>query len=152
MNLRSLLRRTKTQGVPTMRLYTLTGTTQVKDPETGTVYEADADGAFEMPEDLANLLHSFHVAGKPAWEDDAERARRVAAEQLEKMRDPAALLAEVQRLSANQGALAAVLASALGTPAPATEAAPAEPSQAPEPAPVAKTAKPRARKSAAAAE
>lgn len=106
-----------------MRLYTLTGTTQVKDPVTGIAYEADADGAFnDLPEDLGNFLHSFHVKGKRAWEDDAERARRLRSEQLDKMRDPATLLAEMQKMAANQGALTSILAGALAA-APQAQAA-----------------------------
>lgn len=140
-------RRAEQTGVPIMRLYTLTGTTQVKDNSTGVVHVADADGAFELPEDFGNSLHSFHVGGKRAWEDEGERAKRIADEQLEKMRDPATLLAEIQRMSQNQGALAAVLAGALGATAPVAPVSAPTPA-AVAPAEVAKKA-PRARKSAA---
>lgn len=152
-------RRTDQTGVPTMRLYTLTGTTQVKDPVTGTVYEAGADGAFnDLPEDLGIYLHSFHANGKPAWEDDAERARRVQSEQLDKMRDPATLLAELQKMSANQGALASILAGALSaapqadtTPAPAAVASetPSVEAEAPVAKKTARTRKPTASQPAA---
>lgn len=144
----SLRRRRNDQtGVPTMRLYTLTGTTQVKDNNTGVVHEADANGAFELPEDLGLELHSFHVNGKRAWEDDAERAKRMADEQLEKMRDPATLLAEIQKMSQNQGALAAVLADALGANVPSV-ATSAPTSSTPVPAAEVAKRSPRARRTA----
>lgn len=106
-----------------MRLYTTTGATQVDDPEFGT-FKPDADGAFDgLPDAMYAKLH-----GRPGWENDAERVARVAAEQMEKLRDPATMLAELQKMSAGQGALTALLANALGvgkavepsaTPAPA---------------------------------
>jgi hypothetical protein len=139
-----------------MRLYTLTGAAQVADPEFGS-FTADVNGAFDFPEELSDRLHGFHLGGKPAWETDAERVARVAAEELEKFRDPATLLAEVRRMGESQGAIAAVLAKVLGlAPAQAAAAeAPAETAAA-DPAPgdtppaeaPAKTA--RSRKTAAA--
>lgn len=124
-----------------MRLYTRTGATQVS--AGGNVFTADENGVFEFPQDVGVEVHAFHVAGKPAWEDDAERAARLVAEQLEKVRDPATTLAELQKMTA-------LLAGALGgqQAAPVTPIAPVAPSEPPSaPAPVAKS--PRARKSGA---
>lgn len=128
-----------------MRLYTRTGATQVS--AAGQVFTVDGNGAFEFPQELGAQMHSFHMDGKPAWEDDAERAARLAAEQMEKLRDPATMLAELQKMTAGQGALTSLLANALGAAqsAPATPEAPAPEAPAdPSPAPVAKA--PRSRK------
>lgn len=131
-----------------MRLYTMTGATQVS--AGGTVYTGDENGVFEFPQDVGAEQHSFHVNGKAAWEDDAERAARLAAEQMEKLRDPATMLAELQKMTAGQGALASLLANALGAaqaaPAQAETSVPEAPS---EPAPSSVAKSPRSRKSAA---
>jgi hypothetical protein len=128
-----------------MRLYTRTGATQVS--AGGNVYTADTDGAFEFPQDVGAEVHAFHVDGKPAWEDDAERAARLAAEQMEKLRDPATMLAELQKMTAGQGALTALLANALGaaagSPAVSEADSSSEPPSEPAPAPVAKTSRTR---------
>ena len=136
-----------------MRLYNTEGAAQVDDPEYGT-FRPDASGAFDgLPDGMYAKLH-----GRPGWENEAQRAARLAAEQMEKLRDPATMLAELQKMTAGQGALASLLANALGVsksaeaeapaaPAPAT-AAPADvPTETPAPAP----AKPRGRGKAAAA-
>ncbi|MET7746204.1 hypothetical protein [Streptomyces sp. NPDC005385] len=80
-----------------MRLYTLTGATALEDPEFGK-YEADEQGGFDFPNELSSRLHSFHVGGKPAWEDDIERQRRLMTEELERRKDPATLLDAVQQI------------------------------------------------------
>lgn len=132
-----------------MRLYTRTGATQVS--AGGNVFTADENGAFEFPQDVGAEVRAFHVGGKPAWEDEAERGARLAAEQMERLRDPATLLAEVQKMGQSQGALTALLASALGVaPATPTAAEVAAPEATPEPAPTPVAKSPRARKSAAA--
>lgn len=113
-----------------MRLYTLTGATQVDDPQYGR-FTVNDSGAFDgLPEALANRLHSFHLNGKPAWEDDAERERRIVAEELDRMRDPATLLAAIKEQGASHDAVMAALAAALGigavtAPAAAADATPA---------------------------
>lgn len=106
-----------------MRLYTTTGATQVDDPRYGS-YTAGPNGAFEFPNELSGRLHGFHIGGRPSWETDAERETRIAKEELERFRDPATLLAAVREMGANQGALAALLANALGIQ-PAADAVPA---------------------------
>lgn len=82
-----------------MRLYTRTGATALTDPETGTEYEADEQGGFDLPEELSERLHRFHIAKQPAWEDDIERQQRLVDEQLERAKDPATLLEVVQQLA-----------------------------------------------------
>lgn len=106
-----------------MRLYNTEGATQVDDPEFGT-FAPDANGAFDgLPDGMYAKLH-----GRPGWENEAERTARLAAEQLEKLRDPATMLAEMQKMTAGQGALAQLLASALGVAqAPAPEAPASDP-------------------------
>lgn len=99
-----------------MRLYTLTGATQVDDPEFGR-FVADENGAFEFPNALSDRLHAFHVAGRQVWETDAERDVRLRAEELERLRDPATL--------------ARLLQASLRGSSPATPPAPSPP-QAPE--------------------
>jgi hypothetical protein len=92
-----------------MRLYNTEGATQVDDPDFGT-FKPDANGAFDgLPDPMYAKLH-----GRPGWENEAERAARLAAEQMEKLRDPATMLAELQKMTAGQGALASLLATALG--------------------------------------
>lgn len=131
-----------------MRLYTRTGATQVADPEFGT-FSADANGAFEFPDDVSDRLHSFHMNGKQAWETDAEREKRLMSEELERFRDPATLLAAVREMGANQGALAAALAGVLAPGQAAAASAPTAPAAAATPAatapaaPVAKATRPR---------
>ena len=115
-----------------MRLYSRTGQTVLNDPEYGT-FEVDPNGGFEFPEDLGERVHAFHIGGKPAWETDVERQRRLAQEELDRRRDPATLMDAVQQL---------VNAAAAVTPT-ATPQAPVVES----PAPTVKTT--RTRKSAA---
>lgn len=107
-----------------MRLYTTAGATQVDDPEFGT-FKPDVDGAFDgLPDAMYAKLH-----GRPGWENDAERVARLTAEQMEKLRDPATMLAELQKMTASQGELTAILASAFAAAkaAPTTPAAAASP-------------------------
>lgn len=97
-----------------MRLYTRTGATALKDPETGTEYQADDLGSFMLPEELAEQLVSFHIGGQPAWETEIQRQRRLMAEDLERRRDPATMMDAVQQL-----------VNAARSVAPAPEAPPA---------------------------
>ena len=104
-----------------MRLYTLTGASEINDPEFGT-FTVGEDGAFDgLPEELANRLHPF-----PAWEDDAERTLRLVVAEQKRLADPATMLAEMQAMAQGQRELAAALMAARAAAAPAVEAAPAE--------------------------
>lgn len=92
-----------------MRLYNTEGAAQVDDPEYGT-FKPGETGAFDgLPDGMYAKLH-----GRPGWENEAERTARLAAEQMEKLRDPATMLAELQKMTAGQGELAQLLANALG--------------------------------------
>jgi hypothetical protein len=114
-----------------MRLYNTEGAAQVDDPEYGT-FKPGESGAFDgLPDGMYAKLH-----GRPGWENEAERAARLTAEQMEKLRDPATMLAELQKMTANQSEFTSLLANALGMaksadaealtpPAPAASTAPA---------------------------
>ena len=79
-----------------MRLYSLCGMTAITDG--GATYKAGADGGFDFPEDVGTRQHSFAVAGKPLWEDQIERQRRLMAEEAARRADPATLLAAVEAI------------------------------------------------------
>ena len=130
-----------------MRLYTTTGATEVNDPTYGT-FKVGPDGAFDFPNELSDKLHGFHINKVAAWETDAERVKRVTDEQLQSVRDPAALysavreMSETQKgLSIGQNVLLAAVVKALGIDIPGV--APAAPAVAP-PAAVAPVAQPEA--------
>jgi hypothetical protein len=103
-----------------MRLYTRTGATALDDTEHGH-FEASPDGAFDLPEELAEHLRTFHIGGRPAWETDVERQRRLISEELERRKDPATLLSAVEQIM--EAARAATAATATATPATKTRAA-----------------------------
>jgi hypothetical protein len=92
-----------------MRLYTRTGATALDDPEYGH-FDADEQGSFILPEDLAERLHGFHVGGQPMWETDLERQRRLIAEEMERRKDPATLLSAVEQIMQAAQASAVVTA------------------------------------------
>ena len=97
------------KGVRAMRLYTTDGASRIDDAEFGT-FTPDENGAFNgLPDPMYAKLH-----GRPGWENDAERAVRLTAEQMEKLRDPATMLAEMQKMTAGQDAFTKLLANALG--------------------------------------
>jgi hypothetical protein len=101
-----------------MQIYSRTGAVALADPEYGQ-FAADDDGGFDLPEDLAVRMLSFHgPGGKPAWETDIQRQARTSAEELDRIRDPATMYAAVRQLVD-----AATAASALAAPAPAPKAA-----------------------------
>lgn len=106
-----------------MRLYSLTGATAVDGPRGH--FEAGPDNAFEFPQDMADELHSFHPGGRPAWEDDAERAARLAAEEMERMRDPATLLKAIQQQNELVAATLASRQAPTVTPAASVSSEPA---------------------------
>lgn len=82
-----------------MKLYSKFGADSIESPEFG-VFEADADGAIEVPEALGLFLHNQSVNGEKAWEDDAERAARLVAEEHARRSDPAYLATIVEELAA----------------------------------------------------
>lgn len=100
-----------------MRLYTRTGASVLDHPQFGH-FEAGEGGAFDFPNELSDQLHGFAVRGEPLWETDVERQHRIAAEELQRMRDPATLYEAVAKIvAAAQGAPA-------GSPPPAPKAPP----------------------------
>jgi hypothetical protein len=124
-----------------MRLYTRTGATALDDPEYGN-FQADEEGGFDLPDDLSERLHRFHIDGRPAWETDVERQTRLIAEELDRRKDPATLLAAVQQLVAAAQSLPAQSAAPAPEPVPEVPAPITEP--VPAPAPAAKRASKRA--------
>lgn len=63
-------------------------------------YPVGDDGTVEVPEDLGRRLRDTHVGGVKAWEDETERHARLLAEESERRKDPATLLAAVEALAA----------------------------------------------------
>lgn len=82
-----------------MRLYSRTGATAVQDPEYGH-FEANDDGTFDLPDELAERELRFHDRGVPRWETEIARQRRISSEDLDRQRDPATLLNAVQQILA----------------------------------------------------
>ncbi|WP_035796492.1 hypothetical protein [Kitasatospora mediocidica] len=80
-----------------MRLYTRTGATALDDPEWGH-FEADEQGGFDLPDQLAEQQRAFAVRGSHAWETDIERQHRLVTEERERRQDPATLLQAVEQL------------------------------------------------------
>ena len=71
-----------------MKLYSLTGATSVGRDDVGD-FDADVDGAVEVPEDFGVFLRDNHPGGVKAWEDEPERHARLVAEEEARRRDPA---------------------------------------------------------------
>ena len=82
-------------------MYSLTGTTRVSHEEHGE-FKADKEGGFELPPALGEQLRGTHIGGQKAWEDDGERSLRLLVEDEARRRDPATLLAAVERLAARE--------------------------------------------------
>lgn len=80
-----------------MRIYSRRGAVAIDDPEYGR-FEPEADGSFDLPDDLSDRLVRFHQRGVPLWETEIDRGQRVATEDLERRRDPANLLDAVQQI------------------------------------------------------
>lgn len=80
-----------------MRLYTRADATAIDDPEYGR-FEADSDGTFKLPDEMADRLLRFHHRGEPLWETETQRGKRLKTEDLDRRRDPAALLDAVQQI------------------------------------------------------
>jgi hypothetical protein len=86
-----------------MKLYSRFGADSVESPEFGT-FTADADGGIEVPEALGLFLHNQHIGSERVWENDAERANRLVAEEHARRSDPAYLASIVEELSAKVAA------------------------------------------------
>ena len=127
-----------------MRLYSRTGAGTVQNDDYGS-YDTDPDtGLVEVPDEFGHILHRQHIDGQRAWENDAERAGRLKAEDVARRSDPAALYdlvdARLGKLEANDlTALYDLIGSAI---AKAQPDAPAGAHEAPE-QPAKPPAKPR---------
>ncbi len=80
-----------------MILYSLNDATAVDHPQHGR-FAAGPDGAFDLPEEVAEELHRIHDRGRKLWETTLERATRLAREEAERRQDPAAQLSVLERL------------------------------------------------------
>lgn len=85
----------------------------------GTEYVANEDGSFDFPDDFASVLQATHVAGEKSWEDDAEREARLIAAERARRRDPAELLAAVERLGGFDEPKDAIVSDAFADATPA---------------------------------
>lgn len=85
-----------------MKLYSLDGPSVVEDPEFGTftTNPDDGDAIVGLPDALYDRLHRTHIAGKKVWENEEERDARLVHEEDVRRRDPATLLAAVERMGA----------------------------------------------------
>lgn len=90
-----------------MRLYPLGGDVAAV-TSGGVQYKAAEDGGFDFPPDLTGHMHATAVGGVKQWETAIEKQHRLAAEELQRMRDPATLYE----------AVAKIVAAAQGAPAP----------------------------------
>lgn len=104
-----------------MRIYSRTGATLLDHPEVGQI-TADDDGGFDLPHEVAETLLRFGVGGKPLFEDELQRNQRILREEMERRRDPATLMAAMQRLV--EATEAAADKPAAKRPAKKTAAAP----------------------------
>lgn len=100
-----------------MRIYSRIGATEINDPQHGR-FTAGPDGGIDVPQQVGAQQLRFHSGGQPLWEDIAGRAARLMAEEAERRKDPATLLAAVEQLVA----AAKATAPAKPDPAPAAKA------------------------------
>lgn len=82
-----------------MRLYSLTDAIAVDDPEYGHFEPDPVHGGFELPDELAERLHRFHVRKRRAWETDVERDERTHGEERDRRRDPETLYSAVAEIA-----------------------------------------------------
>lgn len=73
--------------------------------------EANDDGSFDFPEELAESLHRTHVGGVQTWETEAERYSRIVSAEIARRSDPAALYDQIAGMRADQAAAVVKLTS-----------------------------------------
>lgn len=80
-----------------MRLYSRLGaTSHTRD---GVTWTPEPDGSFSIPDEaVAREMLACHSGGVPMWEDEIGFRQRVAAEELERRRDPATLMTAVEQI------------------------------------------------------
>ena len=82
-----------------MRLYPLNAPRTVIDHPVWGHFEADPDhGGFDLPDEMSDEMHSFHLRGKPMWESEDERSVRLHGEESARRRDPESLYNAVAEL------------------------------------------------------
>lgn len=74
-----------------MRLYSLTNASAIDDPQYGHFEPDPGHGGFDLPDELADHLHSVHLRKRKAWETDTERDDRRHGEERDRRRDPETL-------------------------------------------------------------
>jgi hypothetical protein len=78
-----------------VRLYSRMNAGAIDDPAFGHFEPGKEHGGFDLPDELADQLHSVHVRKKPAWETEEERDERLHGEESARRRDPETLYAAV---------------------------------------------------------
>ena len=95
-----------------MRLYSLMNASAIDDPQHGHFEPDPGHGGFDLPDDLADRLHSFHHRKKRAWETDTERDERLHGEESARRRDPETLYNAVADIAGLARQLAGLQAAA----------------------------------------
>jgi hypothetical protein len=81
------------------RLFSRLDATAVDDPEFGHFDISKEHGGFDFPDDLSDRQRRFHHRGKPAWETEDERNRRLHGEESARRRDPESLYSAVEKIA-----------------------------------------------------
>jgi hypothetical protein len=81
-----------------MRLYSRTNAGAIDDPVYGHFEPGKEHGGFDLPDELADRLHSFHQRKRPLWETEIERDERLHGEESARQRDPQTLYTAVAEL------------------------------------------------------
>lgn len=106
-----------------MRLYSRTNATAIDDPGFGHFELVKNHGGFDLPDELAERLHSVCFRGKPAWETEIERDERLHGEETARRRDPESMYGAVENISALLERLAGLqFGGAPSGPSPEVEA------------------------------
>jgi hypothetical protein len=79
-----------------MRLYSLADAAGVD--HDGEHYAPGNDGGFDLPDELAELLHASAVRGVRQWETAIERQKRLIDEEMQRRQSPEALYEAVSKL------------------------------------------------------
>jgi hypothetical protein len=82
-----------------MRLHSLTDAIAVDDPVYGHFEPDPVHGGFDLPDELAERLHRFHVRKRRAWETEIERDERTHGEEHDRRRDPETLYNAVAEIA-----------------------------------------------------
>lgn len=99
-----------------MRLYSRNGAKSVSDPEYGywgpdaddESRRPDAEGGFDFPDELSDRLVRFHHRGRPLWETEEQRSKRLLGEETARRRDPQTLYNAVEDIASITKQLAGI--------------------------------------------